>query len=175
MSIYNNFPKLVLKAKERQLKLGLHPCSKYIVGVTVANLNGLSRPPRNWLRIKTRYDARKPPIHPLDTYEGRDIHFSWEHSCNHKDNHPPFYVFRVDELKTNDRRTEHVNGLSYRFKVSLSAEYRFSVSTPAANAKQFFWNYKAPPLPTPLKLAALSYGNGTFRFDWEQIDMSDEP
>lgn len=106
---------------------------------------------------------------------GREIWFTWNHSCDIQGHQPPYYLFRINELTLNKSTVAKSDKLWYRMeRIFQGAEYNFSVSTPADGAVPFVWNYKAPPLPAPGNFNIVSIENETYTFSWDPVLFKDE-
>lgn len=167
---------LEIQTEITEVQLDLPMCKKYIVGVSAADSTGVSQPPQNWLRIRTKYDTAKPPANPQMIVKGKEIRFSWEHSCKYRDEHPKHYLFRVNDLSLNQTNTYEVEGLLwYRLeRIYAGANYEFTVSSPDSDAVPFVWKFVAPPLPAPGNFNIIAVTDEKYTFSWDLVDFRDE-
>lgn len=124
------------------------------------------------MRIRTHYDHFASPQHAEMQIFDQYIHFTWQHSCRFRNEHPSYYLMRIHDLVLNKSEVREIDGLEYDFDdVKMGAEYKFELSAPAPNAAAFVWNYTAPMLPTPSRFnATIHQHNSTIYFDWNHID-----
>lgn len=154
--------------------MDLSQCSKFIVGVVPVGSTNQNRLPTNWLRIKTPFDARKPPANAQMKIEGKKIRFTWNHACRSVSQQPPYYSFSIHDLTMKTNATVRVAGLYRVQSIAHGAEYEFRLSTPAIGAQPILWHYKAPSLPTPANFHIASNDSGTYSFSWDAVDVPDE-
>lgn len=166
-----------LAIDERKIKLPLLSCRRYVAGVSMLDSSDwiTSSTPKNWLRIFTPYDPKAPPLLHRPKSIGKQIRFSWQHSCHLKDQQPSKYQFKVTDLTLNRSATTEVSSLALEFRMAQGAKYSFEVRTQHTDAIAAVWNVTAPPLPIPqhFNVVPAAATSNTFKLDWEAVDVQE--